>query len=246
MASSMDRASMGERPRASAGVLLGFLAGVAGLAAGITLVFLGMRAVMEIGGACATGGPYVPAVECPEGVPAVTLIGVFGGLAGAFLATACGARIPGPWGAIALLAWPALFISLGWNFLESGLDPPGQDGLEWGWLFCGVVFVALGAVPLLVAIRWRDDVRAGVVATQLDATAWPRLSRVDPELVRRAALSTDHPMPMPMAGTAAPEAPAARGLVDELERLAALRDRGDLTADEYAAAKRALLGEAVP
>lgn len=243
MASSMDLASMGERPRASAGVLLGFLAGLAGLAAGITLVFLGMRAVMEIGGACATGGPYVPAVECPEGVPAVTLIGVFGGLAGAFLATACGARIAGPWGAIALLAWPALFISLGWNFLESGFSPPDQEGLEWGWLFCGVVFVVMGAVPLLAAIRWRDDVREGVVATQLDATAWPRLSRVDPELIRRAALSTDHPMPMEMADA---DGSAAPGLVDELERLAALRDRGDLTADEYAAAKRALLGEAVP
>jgi hypothetical protein len=245
MAPAMDLASVGERPRASAVVVLGFLAGVAGLAAGITLTWLGMRAVMEIGGACATGGPYVPAVECPEGVPAATLIGVFGGLAGAFLATACGARISGPWGGIALLAWPALFISLGWNFLEFGFSPPGAEGLEWGWLFCGVIFVAMGAIPLLVAIRWRDDVRAGVVATQVDATAWPRVSRVDPELIRRATLSTDHPMPMPMSGSGA-EASAEPGLVDELERLAALRDRGDLTADEYAAAKRALLGEAAP
>ena len=30
-------------------------------------------------------------------------------------------------------AWPALFLSLGWNFLEFGLDPPGEEaGLAWG------------------------------------------------------------------------------------------------------------------
>lgn len=38
---------------------------VAGVAAGLTLLYLGMRAVMEIGGACADGGPYVPRQSCP-------------------------------------------------------------------------------------------------------------------------------------------------------------------------------------
>ena len=39
--------------------------GVAGLALCLTLVFLGMRAVMDIGGACADGGPYVSRQSCP-------------------------------------------------------------------------------------------------------------------------------------------------------------------------------------
>src|SRR5438552_4163232 len=44
------------------------LIGTAGLSACITIVFFGMRAVMDIGGACASGGPYVSANPCPEGV----------------------------------------------------------------------------------------------------------------------------------------------------------------------------------
>ena len=48
-----------------------------------------------------------------------------------------------------LLAWPALFLSLGWNFLEFGFDPPGEDdGLVWGWIVCGVVFWLMGGLPL--------------------------------------------------------------------------------------------------
>src|SRR3712207_7813523 len=43
--------------------------GVAGMAACLTLVFLGMRAVMDVGGACADGGPFVIDTPCPDGVP---------------------------------------------------------------------------------------------------------------------------------------------------------------------------------
>jgi hypothetical protein len=52
-----------------------------------------------------------------------------------------------------LLAWPALFLSLGWNFLEYGVDPPdGSANVVWGWLFCGVLFVLMGGLPLLFGI----------------------------------------------------------------------------------------------
>ena len=34
-----------------------------GLAACLTLIWLGMRAVMDIGGACAEGGPFVPVLR---------------------------------------------------------------------------------------------------------------------------------------------------------------------------------------
>ncbi len=47
---------------------------------------------------------------------------------------------------LVFLAWPALFLSLGWNFLAYGFFPP-EGGWVWSWLFCGVLFVLMGAVP---------------------------------------------------------------------------------------------------
>ena len=46
-----------------------YLAGVAGMAASIVVIFLGMRAVLDIGGFCAEGGPYEIQTHCPDGVP---------------------------------------------------------------------------------------------------------------------------------------------------------------------------------
>jgi hypothetical protein len=54
---------------------------------------------------------------------------------------------------LTLLAWPALFLSLGWNFLEYGVDPPGTGGVAVGWLICAVVFFAMGGIPLVIGIR---------------------------------------------------------------------------------------------
>src|SRR4051812_49699711 len=49
--------------------------GVAGLALCITLVYLGMRAVMDIGGACADRGPAVSARSPPRGRPGAVVLG---------------------------------------------------------------------------------------------------------------------------------------------------------------------------
>jgi len=37
-----------------------------GVVIGLTLTFLVMRALMAIGGSCASGGPYVSARQCPD------------------------------------------------------------------------------------------------------------------------------------------------------------------------------------
>ncbi|MCB0920896.1 MAG: hypothetical protein KDC08_03670, partial [Actinobacteria bacterium] len=98
---------------------------------GLTLVFLSMRAVMDIGGACASGGPYVIAQECPEGAAAMLPLGIIGGLIGLWIYAVSASKLPGP--RLTLLAWSALFLSLGWNFWEYGLNPPdGSDGVVWG------------------------------------------------------------------------------------------------------------------
>ncbi len=53
-----------------------YAVGVAGLAACLTLVWLSMRAVMNVGGFCAEGGPYVIETPCPDGVPLLLMMGI--------------------------------------------------------------------------------------------------------------------------------------------------------------------------
>jgi hypothetical protein len=136
----------------------------------ITLVYLGMRAVMDIGGACADGGPYVSVHPCPDGVPGAMLLGgfglfLFGGLA------ILGASETGGYGWVPLIAWTGLFASLGWNFLDYGLvNPPEGQGLAWGYVIPGVLFQVMAWVPVLVLVggmrqarRWRSASEARAV-----------------------------------------------------------------------------------
>ena len=66
------------------------------------------------------------------------------------------------------LAWPGLFLSLGWNFLEFSFAPPG-GGFAWGWLVCGVVFVLMGGLPLLLAFK---SVREKIKSRLRSGRAW--------------------------------------------------------------------------
>ena len=146
-----------ERPvrRAVAVVVLGL--GVAAGAAAITILSLIMRSVTAIGGSCADGGPYVSAQPCPTGtgtalllVFACTLTCLIGTL---WAASVLKAPIP------LLLAWPAIFLTLGWNFLEDGFDPPDGQGVVTGFVVCGVLFVLMGGAPLLLWLSVVRDAR---------------------------------------------------------------------------------------
>ncbi|MCJ7670650.1 MAG: hypothetical protein MUP67_01215 [Acidimicrobiia bacterium] len=146
--------------------------GLAGTVAALTTMFYSMRAVMEVGGVCASGNtPYTPRVPCPTGVPGLMIGSIFLGLG--FLALYAVSAI-GP--NLTLLAWPALFLSLGWNFLEYGIDPPGPGGVAVGWLICAVVFLAMGGIPLVIGIRalmmGRD--------TRVPSTVTDRVGKVGP------------------------------------------------------------------
>ena len=282
--------SFGGQPRDADGpdlrAIAWLLVAAGGLAACITLLFLGMRAVMDIGGACASGGPFVPVQPCPDGVPALMTIGVLGLFAFGGLGLWAGARVGGAWAGLPLLAWPGLFLSLGWNFLEYGIAPPGEDGgLAVGWLFCGVIFVLMGAVPLWIGISARNELREGgggavasrfgvprfqgpVASTGRDArdrggaaggAASPGSSRASS--TRRDTGSDARPR-LNQTGGGAPAEPRIPGggrdtgsdvgpdadptgdpdFVSSLERLADLRRRGDLTDEEFEAAKARLLG----
>ena len=134
--------------------------GVAAGAAAVTLLSRVMRSVTAVGGSCADGGPYVSAQPCPDGAGAV--IGLLVVLVPLFLGgTGWGAhraQAPDP----VLLGWPALFLTLGWSFLDDGFDPPpGAGGIGPSYVICGVVFVLMGAAPLLLFVSlWRDRRRA--------------------------------------------------------------------------------------
>ena len=131
---------------------------LAGLAASITLLFLGMRAVMDVGGVCAEGGPFEIRQQCPEGVTWVILISIWAGLlsAGVCMWQALKHDVSN----LVAFAWPALIFSLAWNFFEYGFNPPGDPGVSWMWLLCGVLFVVVGGFPIAIVVpAWRRSGR---------------------------------------------------------------------------------------
>jgi hypothetical protein len=199
---------------------------LAAVAGSLTVVFLGMRAVMEIGGACAEGGPFVPVRPCPNGVPALMVGGIWAGMIFAGLYVWRSVRA----GAISFAGflWPALFISLGWNFLEFGLNPPGGGGLEWGWLVPAVVFFLMGGLPLVIVLpRFLARLRGEMPSP----SGMP--GRFGLGTVRAAASA---------ASVFRRTANAQEGdLVTQLERLDTLHRSGALDDQQYEAAKRAVL-----
>jgi hypothetical protein len=218
---------------------LGTLLTLGGIASCITLVYLAMRSVMEIGGSCAEGGPYVVARPCPEGIPLAMVGGIFGGAIMVLLNIVLAKRGGTP--SLVLLAWPALFLSLGYNFLDFGLNPPDDSGLVWGWLICAVVFGLMGGLPLLLLIRT-------MLTGNIGGQGEPRGIAPIPGLGGRGLKTNpaDEPpkfefekdfvsVPVTFSDT------EGQDVVSALERLVALRDSGELTVDEFAEAKRRLL-----
>lgn len=122
----------------------------------ISCLYLGMRPIMRLGGMVASGGPYAIAHPAPGWVWIIPLSVVFGLVCfflNLFTAPADGVDLMP-------LAWPGLFLSLGWNFLEFAFAPPG-GGFAWGWLLCGVTFVLMGGLPLLLAFKpAREKIRS--------------------------------------------------------------------------------------
>jgi hypothetical protein len=199
------------------------------VSAGITLLYLGMRSVMDIGGACASGGPFVPVQPCPEGVPALMIGGIWIGLLAAFAYgwSSLSAGIPTFVG----LFWPALFMSLGWNFLQYAFDPPFGDGPVWGWLVPGILFELMGAVPLWIMFK---TVGLTPATNKVRSVLAPPGAKAMATAIRAVTESR-------RTGAAAVSTGARPDLVSELERLDALRQSGALSDDEYEKAKRRLL-----
>jgi hypothetical protein len=125
--------------------------GIFGFTFCLTSLYLAMRGIMPIGGFVAYGGPYHIAHEAPNWVwifPASIMTGVI-----FIFLNQYNARRVGGLNLLALL-WPAVFLSLGENFLEFGFNPPGQEpGIALGWIICGVAFMVMGGWPLIIIIK---------------------------------------------------------------------------------------------
>ena len=122
----------------------GLLTCVVLLAVGLMWAWLSMRAVMGVGGSCASGGPYEIATPCPDGswliaiaIPMLIITAMIGS------ALAISVSAPN----LLMPMWFLLFASLGWNFLEYGI----RGNVEVGFIVCGVVF-ELMALPVLFLI----------------------------------------------------------------------------------------------
>jgi hypothetical protein len=142
-----------------------------------TAFCLGLVGVLQVGGTCADGGPFVIAVHCPENTDIFTLGGVYGGLAAVFIALLV-ARGFGT--RLVVLAWPILFLTLSLPFLISGLP----------FVIGGVVFVIMALVP--VFIEWRT---AGPQRTFLGITNAAGTRFVEPERARASMMSPGTPNP---------------------------------------------------
>jgi hypothetical protein len=129
----------------------GLVASVALIGLALAWTYLGMRSIMDIGGACATGGPYVPVQQCPEGASTLLSVGIPLLLLATFAASGLALWIKAP--TLLLLMWFLLFGSLGWNFLEYAF---AEDDVVMGWLVPGIMFelMALPALLLWLGSSW--------------------------------------------------------------------------------------------
>lgn len=123
---------------------------VVGLA--VAWLYYPMRAVMDVGGYCAEGGPYVIETHCPAGSTTFLMLGVPLWIAGVFIGLiAATISAPQP----IFPAWALLFGALGWNFIDFAFNADPSGNILGSWLVCGIVFwvMALPAVVMFVGGR---------------------------------------------------------------------------------------------
>ena len=225
----------------------GSIVGFAGVAFSLTLLYKSMRAVQSVGGLCASGGPYQIAQTCPKGVAGLFPPVIIGGLIflGLFFCAGERGRLA------AVLAWPALFLSLGCNVLGYGLHLTSGHGVNGAGLTCAVIFILMGGVPLIVLLPKLFEALTGS-----DGPAKQAASRSPSFGATSVRFIPADPPSAPHAGfggpvvrfasdtstpSLAPPTPTS-DVTSALECLASLQRRGELTDAEYDAAKRQGLG----
>lgn len=229
------------------------VAGLGLLALSVTVVLAGLARLVA-NGTCADHPAFVSTRPCPPGTEALILVvGAafftgFAGWAGYQLRAPRGAASPwrdGPdfggfW-------WSALFLGGAALFFRAMRDFQAADaaGDAWGMGIVGVVFVAMGGVPLLLLARRLPALVFGGPRppSWLEAAAGATAGAIG--AARAAARAAAVPDPAPAgapAATTGGDPEAGDSLVDALERLAELHRRGVLDDAEFRTAKARLFG----
>ena len=119
------------------------------LAVSITWFLIGVRAQMEVGYSCASGGPYVVVNPCPHHTTSLVLVGMFlslvPALAGSMASLSVGA--------------PNLLVPH-WTFMLGGLSvllfiSSVQDGWVFGAIIAGMLGVLFGLPGLYLMSPWQ-------------------------------------------------------------------------------------------
>jgi hypothetical protein len=106
---------------------------------------------MDLGGFVASGGPYAIAHQAPGWIW-IFWVSIIAGLVFLFLYSIFAKRIGGL--KLIVFAWPALFCSLGYNFLAYTFIPAEKGGgIAYGWLICGILFELMGGIPLIIILK---------------------------------------------------------------------------------------------
>ena len=190
-------------------------------------------------GTCASGGPYVPARQCPAGTERIGFaipIGIFAMLIGAAVyagrGTAPGSDRPPRPGLTIVLIWCGIFFGIAFACFWGVWGPdanPGPGG-KLGGLIVGFLFVPMGIGGALMFWHMGPAMGEGWRATGVGAGELWKLTR--------AAQSGDYAT-LTQVGTAGGFPAAAGGDVSaELERLNTLRKEGAITDAEYEQLKK--------
>lgn len=215
--------------------------GLALAVVGLTWLNLVAASVMSVGGSCSSGGPYVGTAPCPGGAW-MAPVGIFVALGGLGLYLL---RRPVGSPQLVLFAWPALFGSLGIQFLRAA----AAETSAYGWWLCGFVFLLMAAAPLVIVVGDRAALRRallgdGRAAPERAPSETPRIARAgaDGSVTRLGSLG-------PVVGnghgpSSASSADDGDDLAESLSRLSRLHRDGDLSDAEFAEAEQQVLDRA--
>lgn len=132
----------------------------------VGLIIMAALAVINIGGYCAEGGPYVIARHCPDGSALVLSVGIpllF--LLGFLYAMAKPSSWPSTFGWL----WPVLFVGMAVAFFIGAANAPG--GIGWAAIVTGIVMLAIGLAPIVIFTGRSSDSSRAPLRSRFSAPA---------------------------------------------------------------------------
>jgi hypothetical protein len=121
------------------------------LAVFITWLLAGFQAVANVGGYCASGGPYAITTPCPENSTALILIGMFGSAFVALAGTVAALSVGAP-----NLVVPYWTFTLGGMSVQALVDGFTSDGgWVWGWIVGGALGLLLALPGAYLMTPWQ-------------------------------------------------------------------------------------------